>query len=126
MPDAAPQYRFTGRATGKDPQGFFHPRWDQAQRVSILAATRNEATRKTLAMLGTHPRFGTSGFGDDRDTPGWVLTWDQIDEETPSANKNFRAAVQAAHQEFRENPYWEEAPFEFADAIQTALQLPPE
>lgn len=76
-----PKFRFVGRATGADPTGYYHPRWDRAQRVSVLAANRGEATRKAFAMFGTHPRFGVSGFGDRRDTPGWSLIWDSIDEE---------------------------------------------
>lgn len=73
-------YRFTGRATGKDPTGYYFPRWDQAQPISVLAETKAEANRKALALLGTHPRFGVSGFRDHRDVSGWALTWDSIDE----------------------------------------------
>lgn len=74
-------FRFKGRATGSDPEGYYHPRWDQAQSLSVVASTRSEATRKALVMLGTHPRFGRSGFGDRRDTPGWAIRWASIDEE---------------------------------------------
>lgn len=48
-------YRFKGRATGEDPTGYYHPRWDRAVPVSVLATTRAEATSKAFAMLGTHP-----------------------------------------------------------------------
>lgn len=76
-----PRYRFKGRAVGQDPTGYFYPRWDLAQPISVLASTRQEATNKAFALLGTHPRFGVSGFGDRRDTPGWGLKWDRIEEE---------------------------------------------
>ena len=74
-------FRFKGRATGADPHGYYYPRWDLAQAVSVLAETKAEATSKALKMLGTHPQFGTSGFGDSRDTPGWAIIWDSCDEE---------------------------------------------
>jgi hypothetical protein len=58
-------YRFHGRATGQDPTGYYHPRWDLAQEISVFAETKNEATAKALQMLGDHPRFG------DRRHCGW-------------------------------------------------------
>lgn len=73
-------YRFNGRATGSDPTGYFYPRWDLAQSVSILARSGEEAVEKAVNMLGTHNRFGVSGFGDRRDTPGWAIRWDSVDE----------------------------------------------
>lgn len=77
----APIFRFVGRATGCDPHGYYHPRWGQARNISVLAGTKGEARDKAFAMLGVHPRFGVKGFGDARDTPGWTLVWDRIDEE---------------------------------------------
>lgn len=74
------QFRFKGRATGQDPEGYYYPRWDQATPVSVLAQTRAEANMKAFALLGTHPRHGRSGFGDHRDTSGWALKWDSIEE----------------------------------------------
>lgn len=76
------QFRFRGRATGVDPTGYYYPRWDKAQPISVLATTKSVATQKALAMLGTHPRFGTSGFGDHRDNHGWGIKWDSIEEES--------------------------------------------
>lgn len=75
------KYRFEGRATGSDPEGYYYPRWDRAQPVSVVATNKAEAYTKTIALLGTHPRFGISGFGDRRDTPGWAIKWDSIREE---------------------------------------------
>jgi hypothetical protein len=80
MSDAT--FRFTGRAAGCDPHGYYYPRWDKAQSISVLAKTGREATRKALDMLGTHPRFGVSGFGDARDAAGWAVVWDRVDEES--------------------------------------------
>jgi hypothetical protein len=78
-------YRFTGRATGRDPHGYYHPRWDQAQVVSVIATTGREAAGKAMDVLGTHPRFGVQGFNDQRDTPGWQVIWDRVEEERSSA-----------------------------------------
>ena len=80
-PPPTPQFRFSGRATGSDPEGYYFPRWDWATPLSVVAATKSEATEKALTLLGMHPRFGRSGFGDRRDTPGWAIKWDSIDEE---------------------------------------------
>lgn len=74
-------YRFKGMATGADPTGYYYPRWDLAQDISVVAATKAEATRKALTLLGAHPRFGVNGFGDRRDTPGWAIRWTSIEEE---------------------------------------------
>lgn len=78
MTDTAPVYRFTGRATGEVPEGHFYITLGEvpAHKLSVLAETRNDATRKALDVLGPHPIFG--------DHPGWKITWDQIDEETPA------------------------------------------
>lgn len=76
----SPTFRFNGRAVGQDPTGYYYARWDRAEPISVLAKSRQEATNKAFAMLGTHPRFGTSGFGDGRDTPGWGLRWDSAEE----------------------------------------------
>lgn len=81
-------FRFTGRATGSDPEGYYYPRWDRAQPVSVLAKTKAEALTKAKALLGTHPRFGRSGFGDRRDCWGWDLTWDSIDEVAEPGGSN--------------------------------------
>lgn len=67
-------YRFKGRATGCDPTGYYYPRWDRAQPVSVLAQTKKEATSKALRMLGDHPRFG------NRSSYGWAIKWDEIEE----------------------------------------------
>jgi hypothetical protein len=78
---AEPMYRFAGRATGSDPEGYYFRNWEKAQAVSVVARTKDEAWEKAIAMLGTHPRFGRKGFGDRRDTAGWAVIWDRIDEE---------------------------------------------
>ena len=70
-----PQFRFKGRATGSDPSGYYYPRWDHAQKVSVVATTKDEANNKAWAMLGRHPRHGSF-----RST-GWAIIWDKIDEE---------------------------------------------
>lgn len=73
-------FRFRGHAVGKDPTGYFYPRWDQAQAISVLAPTKDEANRKAWDMLGYHPRFGSQVTG----ASGWALIWDSVDEEVES------------------------------------------
>lgn len=70
-------FRFKGRATGSDPTGYYYPRWDRATPISVVAATKSEATAKAWPMLGTHPRFGSWRTPNS----GWSLIWDTIDEE---------------------------------------------
>ena len=74
-------YRFTGRAVGVDPEGYYFPRWDLAEKVSVLAATKAEAHQKVRAMLGTHSRFGSWRTPNS----GWGVIWDSISEETTHA-----------------------------------------
>ena len=72
-----PTYRFKIRATGLDPEGYYYANWEKAQSLSVLGHNKAEATTKALAMLGTHPRFGSWR------TPGsgWTFSWDAVDEE---------------------------------------------
>ena len=78
MGDTQPVYRFKGRATGRDPEGYYYVRWDRAKPLSVLANTRQEANEKAWKLLGEHPRFGSWRVGDGS---GWTLIWDSIDEE---------------------------------------------
>ena len=75
-----PMFRFKGRATGRDPEGYYYVRWDRAQPISVVARSKVEADKKAWALLGAHPRFGTWRGGDGS---GWTLVWDSIDEELP-------------------------------------------
>jgi hypothetical protein len=70
-------FRFKGRATGSDPTGYYYPRWDRAQPISVLAETKAEATQKAFVMLGTHPRHGSWRTPNS----GWAIIWDSMDEE---------------------------------------------
>lgn len=45
-------FKFDIRATEKDPSGYYHPRWDLAERLTINAETREEAITKAKALLG--------------------------------------------------------------------------
>lgn len=71
-----PLFTFTGRATGSDPEGYYYPRWDRAQAISVIASTKAEATTKARAMLGIHPRFGIA----HRNISGWGIVWDTVSE----------------------------------------------
>jgi hypothetical protein len=82
---AEPVFVFSGRATGRDPEGYYHPRWDRAQAVSVTASTKAEATKKALAMLGLHPRHGRQGFGHHPTEPGWAILWDAVSQSAPAA-----------------------------------------
>jgi len=64
-----PVFRFTMRATPADTNGYYHPRWDTAQKLTVLAGTRKEASEKATAMLGGV----RSGYK-------WIFDFDQIDE----------------------------------------------
>lgn len=77
---SVPTFRFTGRATGQDPHGYYYPRWDIAKKVEVVAINKSEATALAFDMLGTHPRHGRRGFGDRRDTPGWAIIWDRVEQ----------------------------------------------
>jgi len=70
------RYKFIGRATGVDPEGYYFPRWDRSQPVSVIASTKAEATNKALELLGTHPRFGSWRTPNS----GWGIKWDSIEE----------------------------------------------
>lgn len=64
-----PIFRFTMRAVPADTSGYYHPRWDTAQKLTVLAGTRKEASEKATAMLGGV----RSGYK-------WIFGFDQIDE----------------------------------------------
>ena len=64
-----PIFRFTMRAVPADTSGYYHPRWDTAQKLTVLAGTRKEASEKVTAMLGEV----RSGYQ-------WIFAFDQIDE----------------------------------------------
>lgn len=63
------RFRFVGRACAVDNTGYYHPHWDLAQPVSVIAKNRGEAMAKAEAMLGPC-RSGRT----------WHYRWDSIDE----------------------------------------------
>lgn len=56
MSDQKPQFEFDLRITARDLSGYYHPRWDRAERVTVRASTKGEAFTKAFAMLGDCPR----------------------------------------------------------------------
>lgn len=64
-----PIFRFTMRAVPADTSGYYRPRWDTAEKMTVLGGTRKEATEKAEAMLGEV----RSGYK-------WIFDFDQIDE----------------------------------------------
>ena len=68
------QFRFTMRATAKDGSGYYHPRWDLATRITVIAPTRAEAVEAASEMLGDHGR-GRGWY--------WVMRIDSVDLVVP-------------------------------------------
>ena len=64
-------FSFKIRATEKDPTGYYHPRWDLAQKLTVTGNNRDEAFSKAKAVLGE--------VGDRQGWP-WVMTIDDIQE----------------------------------------------
>lgn len=74
--ESKPLFRFKIRATGYDPTGYYYVNWSKAQSLTVEAHTKAEATEKALALLGTHPRFGSFR----RPGSGWTFAWDGTEE----------------------------------------------
>lgn len=64
-------FRFEMRAAERDVTGYCHTRWDQAQAITVLATTREEAMEKAERVLG-EPHRGYC----------WVYAFDNISEVT--------------------------------------------
>lgn len=64
-----PVFRFTMRAAPRDPDGYYHPRWDSAYPMTVLGENLSEAVQKGTDMLGE----------SDRGWP-WAFKIDRIDE----------------------------------------------
>lgn len=45
-------FEFEIKATEKDPTGYYFPRWDQAEKLTVKAETKAEAAEKVKAVLG--------------------------------------------------------------------------
>ena len=48
-------YLFQTRVIAADPTGYYHPRWDKALPVQVIAKTRAEAWGKAEAVMGRPP-----------------------------------------------------------------------
>ena len=64
-----PIFRFTMRAVPADTSGYYRPRWDKAEKMTVLGGTRKEAMEKAVTMLG-----------EVRSGRKWIFEFDQIDE----------------------------------------------
>lgn len=64
-------FEFQIKATEKDPTGYYLPRWDQAERLTVKAKTKAEAEEKVKAVLGK--------TGKRRGWP-WVISVDAVKE----------------------------------------------
>jgi hypothetical protein len=64
-----PIFRFTMRAVPADTSGYYRPRWDTAEKMTILGGTRKEAMEKAVTMLG-----------EVRSGRKWIFEFDRIDE----------------------------------------------
>jgi hypothetical protein len=75
-------YRFKGRATEKDVEGYYYPRWDRAKPFAVTASNEREAMRKAAAALGST----RSGFV-------WVFRFESIEETVVPDTKRQELAV---------------------------------
>lgn len=64
-------FEFAIRATEKDPAGYYFPRWDQAEKLTVKAGTKAEAIKKVKAVLGE---------AGDRRGWSWAITVDSMKE----------------------------------------------
>ncbi len=64
-------FEFNMRAVEKDPTEYYFPRWDQAEKLTIIAETRAEAMKKAKSLLGD--------TGNKRGWP-WTITIDVVKE----------------------------------------------
>src|SRR5690606_11063350 len=51
-------FKFNMRRIEKDPSGYYHPRWDRATPVSVIAENESEAFKKVWALSGETNRYG--------------------------------------------------------------------
>lgn len=51
-----PRYAYTYLYVDIDTSGYYHPRWDRATPIELVAATKDEALLKLWAAAGTAPR----------------------------------------------------------------------
>lgn len=66
-----PSFEFNIRAVAVDPTGYYLPRWDKAQKLTVIASTKSQAYKIAINVLGKAPR------GWD-----WILKFDQIRQQT--------------------------------------------
>lgn len=55
------EYEFDLRAVDCDREGYYFPRWDRAQKITVVATTKQAAINQAAAVLGDPPR-GKSGW----------------------------------------------------------------
>lgn len=46
------QYEFDLRAVEHDREGYYFPRWDRARKITVIAATEQQAINEAAAVLG--------------------------------------------------------------------------
>lgn len=59
------KFEFDIRATPKDPTGYYHPRWDNAYKISVIAEDKEQAKSIATAMLGKSSRGWPWAFSFD-------------------------------------------------------------
>lgn len=47
-----PIFEYDLRLTAQDPSGYYYPRWDLAEKITVRAATKQEAVNKAAKALG--------------------------------------------------------------------------
>ena len=51
-------FKFIMKATQCDPSGYYYPRWDKSQNISVVAETKDAAEDVACDFLGPTPRSG--------------------------------------------------------------------
>lgn len=71
-----PVFEFDLRLTARDPSGYYYPRWDLAEKITVRAATKQEAVNKAAKALGKASR----GWP-------WTAVCDNIREVAPEGGE---------------------------------------
>ena len=74
--ESKPLFRFTIQAVPEDPSRYYSTRWDLAQKLTVIAANRDEAGQKAASVLGK----------SDRNWP-WAFSFQSIDEIAKEQSK---------------------------------------
>ena len=66
-----PLFEFKLRAVAKDPSGYYYPKWEEAEKITVTSENKDKAIKKAMVALGK----------TERGWP-WAFTVDDIQEVT--------------------------------------------